>query len=344
MLHSCKLLLPLLLIQACLLYACRAQVPPDNQSLKHCAWKLQMLLPLLLACLLYACRAQVPPDNQSLKRCAWKLQMLLLIQACLLHTCRAQIPTPQTTPLPPPPLPGCTPVLVDLGYTCPVGAGNHTAVLNLIASGGLRTISQPVEMVLKEYPGYPRVGSPEVNFTLPAAGVLPGDAVFLNTGWFRENGVDSINLSASHHLVFPIFYSRVNDRWEPLEICTHVSGSGMVKCEIPQGTFRREAGLRLLVVNAMSESREAVYKLMQDAIADKPDRNMCIPVSDQFSSWCPSSMIYSQSLKYGSGGLRSAMAGCNLPFCFLFPANSAHFHQVGTALSTCLRDNLLYYT
>lgn len=220
---------------------------------------------------------------------------------------------------------GCQPVLETLGYTCPVNSDENVPELVQIPAAFLRT-GVPYRMVLKEFPGWHYEGTPEVNFTVPATWLEMGR--FLDTTGFREKGIGTINIPTSRqNFIFPIFYSRINERWEPLEDC--LSLNSIIQCRVHQGMFRHHAGLTLLAVNVMSESREAVLAMLQNATQPNPNSKICIPWRDQLSTLCPSTVVYGEAIRYGTSSLRSAMVGCNHPFCFMLPANMAHFYQGG---------------
>ena len=221
---------------------------------------------------------------------------------------------------------GCAAVMDTLGYTCPVAEGDAPELLQIPPafrrSGGVQ------KMVLSDFPGWPREGKPEANFTVPDTWLEVGS--FLDTAWFRERGIETLNLPTSlQNFIFPIFYSRVNERWEPLEDCGFLAESRVVRCRPNIDIFRKHTGLTLLMVSAMSETRAAVLGMLQNSMRPAPSSKICLPSHDMLSMFCPSTIVHAEAVRYGRASLRSAMMECNHPLCFVFPANMAHFYQGG---------------
>ena len=182
---------------------------------------------------------------------------------------------------------GCVPVMDLLGYTCPVLSSRSPPELALLPAAGFEIQEKPSVMVLRDFPGYPFVGTPEVNFSLPER--TPQIARFAYTAGFRQSGIQIVDLPSSvQKFFFPVFYSRINERWEPLEDCWYTEGVWQVRCEPPQDIFRKHAGLRLLMALVMSKSRAAVLDMLQNATAKNPDSKICVPSFDQLSRYCPS--------------------------------------------------------
>lgn len=183
---------------------------------------------------------------------------------------------------------GCTAVnaaMGVLGYTCPAHDVSYPE-LALIQATGLTRISQPLVMVLKDYPGSPYNdyrGYPAMNFTIESNAVLPPDASFLDMENFRMRAVTEV---PPRHAFFPILYNRKDLRWEPMEDAScrthHDTGALVIACT-NMAPFRRYVGLRLLAVVVVSNSSATVQAMVNKSMTPNPQDRICDLTFDMMS-------------------------------------------------------------
>ncbi len=221
--------------------------------------------------------------------------------------------------------------VIGLAYTCPAPndmndfAKEFSQIEEMTAFqriGGFRVT------ILNDYPRG-EYTPPEIVFSLPD-GTL-GSSVFVDLTDFRSNYTLRTSITSrvdlvNKNIIIPLFYNRLDKRWEPMEFCSLTVDTRAVKCTLYNWNFRRYSGMQLLTVNTVCNDKVALRNLMQTATVENPNRKICVPSFDQLSRLCPA-VVYAEALPYGSNSLREAMVKCTHPLCFLFPANLATYTE-----------------